>query len=94
MKAIRKNLDLSKVVGDIDGGQPMLDGKKYCSIFLVKDWGWTNTQHPMLDGCLIYFLLIFYLKFTHRLHQRKLHFVVKFFIHTKQSMIEGQMNGG
>jgi hypothetical protein len=30
-------------VGDIDGGQPMLlDEKKYCSIFLVKDWGWAK----------------------------------------------------
>jgi hypothetical protein len=33
----------------------------------------------MLDTCLIYYLLIFYLKFTHRLHQRKLHFILKFF---------------
>jgi hypothetical protein len=38
-----------------------------------------NNQHPMLHGCLIYFLLIFYLKFTHKLHQRKLTFCFKKF---------------
>jgi hypothetical protein len=41
--------------------------KNIVQFFWLKIGDGQNNQHPMLHGYLIYFLLILYLKFTHRL---------------------------